>query len=365
MAIPNYQTFNEGKSAGGTTVVVTKPTGVVEGDLLIGVLVSDGKNETHFSPESDSWDDVLVNQTDGSALTVSIWQKKAEGSEPANYTFGCGSTEALYAFVIRIDGQHATTPIDTNSVAGTGSGISATCPDITTQYADELVLRIFGADHGDVTVDGGWASVNLISVDESDAGNGACSGGAGHEDQAGAGSTGTEINTLTAAEQWIGFTIGIRPPIGQTFYQNLDATTAPSASLVKATSKLTGMAASSTPSAGLVTACLFSQFLGATSAPLAGLSELPTFTELLETVTTPAIALTKKISKTLAATTTPTGALLKRTKKTLAATTIPVASLAKKMAITLAATTAPLAGLATDFTEEVRRGLKKIWHILR
>ena len=218
MAIPVYQEFAEGKLAGnGSVDVDVSGFTLSAGDLLIGILVSDGKNETHTSPDGDTWNDILVSITEGTNVTASVWWKTAVGNE-ATLTFGCGSTEALYAVVLRITGHNASTPIDSNSASATGDDTSAECPDILTQEDNQLILRIFGADHHDVTIDGGWASVANISVDESDTGNGACSGGVGQEDLASQGQTGTEINTLTAVEEWVAFTIGIREVSGAQNY---------------------------------------------------------------------------------------------------------------------------------------------------
>lgn len=208
---PVYQEFAEGKTASETTIDVdVSEFALSADDLLVGILVSDGKNETHTSPDGDTWNDILVSVTEGTNVTASCWWKSATGLE-TTLTFGCGSLEALYAVVLRITG-HNSTPIDTNSTSATGDSDTATCPDILTQYDSELILRIVGTDHCDVTVDGGWASVTNISVDYSDTGNGSCAGGVGWANKTTQGQTGTETNILTAVEEWVAFTVGIRPP---------------------------------------------------------------------------------------------------------------------------------------------------------
>jgi len=210
-ALPVYRSFNEGKNAGGTSVAVTKPLDTSDGDLLIGCLSSDAI-ETHTSPESDSWTVIYKNQSEASGKqTFSIWWKKAGASEPATYTFGCGSSEGLYAWVMRIDGQHATTPIHQKNIS-TGDSTEVSCPAVTTTVNDCLIIRAFGADHRDVTVNGGWGSETNITVDESDAGNGAASGGSAYKDLATKGNSGAETNTLTDTEEWVGVTVAIQPP---------------------------------------------------------------------------------------------------------------------------------------------------------
>lgn len=210
MAAPAYQSFNEGKAI-GTSVDVTRPSGTAEGDLLIGCLSSDGGGETHTSPESDSWNIIYKGVSEGSGKqTFSIWWKKAGPSEPGSYSFGCGSSEGLYAWVMRITGQDDTDPIHKKANA-TGDSGTVSCPAVTTEVADCLVIRAFGIDHIDVTVDGGWQSETNITVDYSD-GAGGTAGGSARDTQASAGDVGAETNTLIATEEWVGVTVAIQPP---------------------------------------------------------------------------------------------------------------------------------------------------------
>lgn len=211
---PVYESFNEGKNAGGTSVVVAKPSGVAEGDLLIGCLSSDGKEETHTSPEGDSWNVIYRRLTDHQTHTFSLWWKIATDSEPEDYTFGCGSSEALYAWVIRISGADLTAPIDLMS-NGRDASAQVICPAIMTYKYNCLIIRAFGADHGDITVDGGWGSETNITVDRSSTGSGGCSGGSAYKTQVSPGPVDAETCDLTATEAWYGVTLAIQPPFAE------------------------------------------------------------------------------------------------------------------------------------------------------
>ncbi|MCK4576828.1 hypothetical protein KAU34_10500 [candidate division WOR-3 bacterium] len=210
MACPVYQSFNEGKTSGATTVVVTKPSGVVEGDLLIGFLSSDGGSETHTSPESGTWEDILVGESEASGKqTFSVWYKIAGASEPSDYTFTCGSSEGMYAWIIRITGHSATSPIHKIRIKNGDSTIVLNTL-VATDHDDCLIISAFGADHGDITVDSGWNNGTNITVDESGSGSGDASGGACWINQATAGFTTQCQCSLTDTEEYVSICIAIR-----------------------------------------------------------------------------------------------------------------------------------------------------------
>ena len=111
MAIPVLQESAQGIASGTSVDVDVSGFSLSADDLLIGILISDGKDETHTSPDSDSWNDIQVNITEGTNMTASVWWKLATGSE-TTLTFGCGSTEDLLAYVLRITGHDTSTPIE-------------------------------------------------------------------------------------------------------------------------------------------------------------------------------------------------------------------------------------------------------------
>ncbi|MCK4447174.1 MAG: hypothetical protein KAW56_08830, partial [Candidatus Marinimicrobia bacterium] len=217
MTLPVYQSFNEGKTAGATTVVVPKPSGVVSGDLLIGFLSSDGGGETHLPPSG--WNVIYNNVSESSSKqTFSLWWRVATGTEGSSFTFQCtSSSEALYAWVIRISGAHQTDPIHKKNIYS-GDSLNTIHIAVTTEVDDCLMVWAFGADHGDVTIDGGWQyNETNITVDKSDTGNGSCSGGCAWENQVDAGDSGAGRCDLTGIEEWVAVTIAIQPPAGGAF----------------------------------------------------------------------------------------------------------------------------------------------------
>jgi len=215
MAIPVLQEYAVGQvSAPGLTCDVdVSGLTISAGDLLIGILVTDGTTETHTSPDSDSWTAIQKDITDGTNMTASTWWKTASGSE-GTLTFGCGSSEEMIAWVLRITGHNSSAPVDSNSASSSGDDQTPVCPTMTTQYNNELLLRIFGADdadgdNGDQWSDTARTTTHIISDQNTDTD---VSGAFGTQEMASAGSVSTETYTMAAVEEWASFTIGIREP---------------------------------------------------------------------------------------------------------------------------------------------------------
>ena len=208
MACPVYQSFAEGKCEEATSVVVNKPSGVVEGDLMIAFCSTDGYTETHTAP-SASWNKIIKDVENGGS-TFSIWYKIAGASEGASYTFSNDSNEEFYAWIIRITGHSTTSPIHKISFQNVGTDSTISCPDLITDHDDCLIIRAISADDGDINIDSGWSAGTNITVDKSSTSSGECVGGACHANKATAGAVGAVTLSMTAAEQNTGITIAIR-----------------------------------------------------------------------------------------------------------------------------------------------------------
>jgi hypothetical protein len=221
---PTYQSFAEASYAFDTTsITVSKPSGTASGDLLIGVIVTDGDAGT-FTPPS-GWTLINSGTADPGGITDQVtlgaWYKIAGGSEPPSYTWNWTNSQAVYAFIIRITGHDSSNPIHVWGVAtgsSTGISITITCPDVTTTVDDTLVLRIFGSDRA--MNFGSYPSGHTgIAFDSSSGDNTTpwqCTGGAAYKTQATAGATGTAdftaIPNVSATEEWRALTVVIAPP---------------------------------------------------------------------------------------------------------------------------------------------------------
>jgi hypothetical protein len=221
-----YSDNRSGSTSGAinvTSIAVSKPASTASGDLLIGVVITDGSAGTF--PVPSGW--TLINSgTSGTAVTLGTWYKKAGGSEPATYTWSWTSSQTVFAFIIRITGQDPTTPIDVSAPA-TGSSTTPTCPTVTTSVADTLVLRIFGFDscygynasypagHTGIVVESSRPGCIPGAMEH-------CSGGAAYKTQATAGATGPASFTASDSWPWRALTVAIRPISCTTYYRDND-----------------------------------------------------------------------------------------------------------------------------------------------
>jgi hypothetical protein len=112
MTAPAVRSPNGVTSLGGDTdpIVLTKPTGTAEGDLLIAVIsVDEGVSCT---PPS-GWT-LIQELSDNGVNSLYAYWLIAGSSEPSTYSFDPDSSDPLGAGIICITGAHQTTPIAAN-----------------------------------------------------------------------------------------------------------------------------------------------------------------------------------------------------------------------------------------------------------
>lgn len=100
-----------------TSVVMTKPSGLISGDVLLFFMTTDNDHVINSYPSGFA---EIEHSTLASAGFSVAW-KLAGDSEPSTYTFGFAATEAGIASLIAYSGCHSS-PIDLdgiNSSAGT------------------------------------------------------------------------------------------------------------------------------------------------------------------------------------------------------------------------------------------------------
>ena len=240
MTVPAYQNFKEAKTGtvGVEQLTIDKPDSVAQNELMVAVITTDG-NTVDIS--CAGW--TVIQESYTSAVSCATFYKVAGAGEADDYTFAWSGNEQAYGFIMRITGNHTSIPVNASAL-GTGTGGSPTCPTVTTDKEDCLILRIFGADDDDRTLDGGNpADTTVISVDDTSDGlygrgyygdgyygqdgGGFCTGGAARENQASPGASETATFTLTASEEWIAITIAINSPEGP----SASISSTPSASL--------------------------------------------------------------------------------------------------------------------------------------
>lgn len=162
---PPYRSSTSGSTAtdGVSSLTLTKPSGVVSGDLLV-LAVQVTNNSTAGSWGSVTWPSGFTEQA-GIGADPSAWNKLlvatkvAGGSEPANYTVTYGESGGPYRVIGALLAYQApnATPIDvTPTTQNNASNAStAVAPSITPSNANQKrLVTIYGISDGNATTDG-------------------------------------------------------------------------------------------------------------------------------------------------------------------------------------------------------------------
>jgi len=196
-------------STGGLTL--TKPTGTVNGDLLIITASADlsaSENVTYTIPAG--WTQLLpLTRSDATSAgnNLQVWYKIAN-SEPANYTITPDHSNLIGGSVVRIDGQDPNSPISVNGFTASTTG-EASAPAVTTDAANSLIFRIATWDQSKTlnAIPSGHTQTYLVHVSGHD-------NWGGYKEQATAGNTGVAQLDLSSGSPYVGFTVAVRPSQG-------------------------------------------------------------------------------------------------------------------------------------------------------
>lgn len=162
----------------GTTITVSKPTGTVDGDVLIGMIsVRASSSPTITAPSG--WT-LVGSALTSSSTTTAVYYRVAGTSEPTSYqwTSDLAITDAV-GLILRYTPSAPTTPPGTIDASGMGSIASpAVAPSVTaTGNNDRLIALFSSGTPGSVptgmteraAIDGGnsgaWVYDQLLTAD--------------------------------------------------------------------------------------------------------------------------------------------------------------------------------------------------------
>lgn len=208
-----YQNFGEGKqTSNGNNVTVLKPADTSQGNLLIAAVATDGSTAANITAPA-GWTLLNRGSDSGNNVTLGIWWKLADASEPADYTFTWTGNEQAYGWIMRFTGHNPSAPINASqSYQGTAADSTPPCPSVSTNVANAMIVRIGGFDRSSINIDNpGLAGHTAITMDQSAGNANACSGGAGYKQQPAIGASGIVNFTLTGAREFRTFTLAIAP----------------------------------------------------------------------------------------------------------------------------------------------------------
>jgi RHS repeat-associated protein len=204
---PTVQSSTSGSVSTGA-LTLNKPTGTVDGDLLIMTASADlsaSEDVTYAIPSG--WTQLLANtRSDASSAgnNLQVWYKIAS-SEPANYSITPDHSNLIGGSITRITGHDASSPIDVSNVTASATG-EASAPSVTTTGDNRQVLRIATWDQSKTinTIPGGHTQSYHVDVSGHD-------NWGGYKTQATAGSTGVAQFDLSSGAPYVGFTVAIKP----------------------------------------------------------------------------------------------------------------------------------------------------------
>ncbi len=356
MAIPVVEAFTTKTHSAGSpqsSIVLTKPSGVVVDDLLILFCLSDDNgSDDAFQDTKSGWTVMLQTGNSSSDAKLAIYYRIADGTEASTETVTMDATDDVIGWYLRISGVDTTTPINAqNEGVSSGNASSRNVTGITTTVDDCLVfyaLVLDGADGSPFSVSGtGWSESDELETPSGD--NTDVSGCWGTKDMASQGATGTASVSWNTSDghSWCQFAIA--PSAGGPNLQTIAATVTgvpviDTLVFYKRTLSLSAIGvpvlnkkmfmtfavtASVTPV--LVKVRSFVQTIVATAVGVVSLSIVKTFLKTISATATGVSVLTKIVSY----------------KRSLTATTTAIPILIKKMFVTITATTTGVLSLST------------------
>lgn len=151
MAFPVVQNTQTNFATASSSVVVTKPTGLSVGDLLVAEIgfYQSGGSRTITTPTGFT----ERTKSDGASTGVGIYTKVADSGDVAasNFTFQVSSAaDCLGASLSRIDNYSSVGSSESDSDTGGGTSASYTTA-ITPTVSDNLILMAFVGSDGTYT----------------------------------------------------------------------------------------------------------------------------------------------------------------------------------------------------------------------
>lgn len=141
MAVTYQSSATSAPSGDSTSLTITAPSGIAEGDLLVASINAQGGSAT-----STGWTEI-----DQAGRLTTLYKVAVSADESAtDYTFSF-SNGSRSGGIVRISGQH-TSPISTSSINEWGAGTSATTGTIT-PAPNSLLLFVVSNDD-DKTISG-------------------------------------------------------------------------------------------------------------------------------------------------------------------------------------------------------------------
>ena len=169
-----YQSQASATPSSGTTITVTKPSGTVDGDVLVALIVAESSTPGVTITPPAGWTAVGSGGVpSGTNRIGGCWSRVAGGSEPANYTFSINNALIRSVGVLlRYAPQSPTTPpgvIDAAAMAGTVTA-PGVAPSLDATGNADTLISLFAAQTTQGSTPTGMIERALILQDNIDVG---------------------------------------------------------------------------------------------------------------------------------------------------------------------------------------------------
>jgi hypothetical protein len=154
MAIVVESVTTENSWSNSDTIVISKPSGTVSGDVLFAPIWVEA-DQTITAPSG--WSFIRNDSQSDGVFKCSLYRKVAGGGEPATYTWSWASARRSSGGMLRISGANTSNPIATSNGASVvdNANPSAACT-VTPTDADSLIIMVFSTKQNN-NATGGYA----------------------------------------------------------------------------------------------------------------------------------------------------------------------------------------------------------------
>lgn len=219
MAVPVLETWTgNAPSSEASSIVLTKPSGVVANDLLMLLVGNDDEtNNVQFTDDLTGW--TRINFQGGATPDVQVasYYRIADGTEGTTVTVNAESSDKILGWYLRISGVDTTSPINVSAFQHSTAGDSSShsIQGVTTTVDDCLAFYHLITDGGDCAPFGtpsGWTEISELQTGTSAEDTG---GVFGTKTQVTAGATGDASVTVTVSDSaaWAQFAIAPGDPV--------------------------------------------------------------------------------------------------------------------------------------------------------
>lgn len=206
-----YRSAQGSTPATASAAVVTKPSGVVSGDLLVCVHTSDISGTFAAMTAPAGWT-LLDQSSQTSAGFMKIWTRVAGGSEGASYTFNddTDADSCVSMIAVQTGTYDTTTPISDYAFGGSNTAsVSHPAPSVTGIAGALLITAHFGGSNANATLT--YTPPSGMSERFENSASRWVVMGTNTLDLAAGGATGTKTATCSASRAYITVSLVVAP----------------------------------------------------------------------------------------------------------------------------------------------------------